>query len=758
MQDYEDMLLKKLMNLTSKVEKAKTLEDKLVIFANRRNDSDKYFLLSLTGFLDKNEFTKGIKKFRYDIFKLLYNAFNTKKRDHEFYLRYIQKDADDEFKKIMYISFFIGRNKYLRFYSILSWILDEKKFQNLGKLEITEISSQELFIKKILNNKIEDLEKEAKNSQKNYNYNQFLEITNEELIDYFNQDDKNNKKSEKINDNDNDIGNDSKNDFENKTGIDIDIANTEKNDLNKNSQNDVAINEENINVIEEEINKINIIDEEKEKNKEKINRIKQLICKNLLINDNKDFPHLSVLESNYEKICEIKEPIKFGDILIDDYEFKDESKFYLFSPISLIMNNMKTKFEKNDFEIFNFDNYYIELFGKYLELIINKLNNYINEGTEKDFIEKNKIKFGCYNKHFYLCCKLNHDFKEQYFNQIELNKSRYNKDNQKIEIIKIKNIEEEKEIITQKAKDEAKKLYTTFSSIKTAKNNYNRKVANSLENTVSKFLIDKDCEDLQNLILFFNLKIPKIENEKIIFNSFRLSFSQILNNLYGFREIDICFKNSNERILDGDILLNNLCYQSDQSTFKKKKNEQIDVSLNSDSIIFCEVKNAFGSITYGNQKCSKIQIEESKENEGKEEDEEDEENSNVTLTYMDQLENLMKKAKLFYDFFLKEKIIKEKKTMHVIYLYDEDNIDYLTSESKNIENSINGFILNLRLPPKWNNFIFQIAYFDKLKYEKNKEQRLEDKIKELEEEGQRKEDKIKELEEELSKMRNINKK
>ena len=281
MQDYEDMLLKKLMNLTSKVEKAKTLEDKLVIFANRRNDSDKYFLLSLTGFLDKNEFTKGIKKFRYDIFKLLYNAFNTKKRDNEFYLRYIQKDADDEFKKIMYISFFIGRNKYLRFYSILSWILDEKKFQNLGKLEITEISSQELFIKKILNNKIEDLEKEAKNSQKNYNYNQFLEITNEELIDYFNQDDKNNKKSEKINDNDNDIGNDSKNDFENKTGIDIDIANTEKNDLNKNSQNDVAINEENINVIEEEINKINIIDEEKEKNKEKINRIKQLICKNL---------------------------------------------------------------------------------------------------------------------------------------------------------------------------------------------------------------------------------------------------------------------------------------------------------------------------------------------------------------------------------------------------------------------------------------------------------------------------------------------
>ena len=47
-----------------------------------------------------------------------------------------------------------------------------------------------------------------------------------------------------------------------------------------------------------------------------------------------------------------------------------------------MINNIITEFRKNDFEIFNRYNYYIEIFGKCLEEIIKKLNSYINKGKK----------------------------------------------------------------------------------------------------------------------------------------------------------------------------------------------------------------------------------------------------------------------------------------------------------------------------------------------------------------------------------------
>lgn len=159
---------------------------------NRKDNSENRFLSCLLNMLEKNEFTKGIKRYRDDIFKLLYNVLNFKKYDNDFYLNYLSKEANDECKKIMYISYFIGRSKILGFYYVLHWILDEKEFNNLEKLKIMDISSQELFINKILTNKMEDLEKEAKHPQSNYN--QFLKTSNEEHINYFNQKEKIKKK------------------------------------------------------------------------------------------------------------------------------------------------------------------------------------------------------------------------------------------------------------------------------------------------------------------------------------------------------------------------------------------------------------------------------------------------------------------------------------------------------------------------------------------------------------------------------------
>ena len=283
-------------------------------------------------------------------------------------------------------------------------------------------------------------------------------------------------------------------------------------------------------------------------------------------------------------------------------------------------------------------------------MIIDKLNDFINLGNESDFVEKNKIRLGCYNKHYYLCCKLNHDFKQNYFENLKINKNTYKKDTQNIDVIKIKNSDENKSKDDNKIIDKQIKEIATHLSIKTNKYNYRKKNADIFENQVCQFLNDNDSEDLQNLILFFNLKYPKIREGKIIFDSVRLSFSPFYNNLYGFREIDVCLKNKNARILDDKILDNNLCYKSDKYKFKKMKVEEIDVSLNKDSIIFCEVKNSFGNITKGNQNFSKIQIEGNEElksderkscGEGTEESDENKENKdnddndNCTITYMD---------------------------------------------------------------------------------------------------------------------------
>ena len=90
------------------------------------------------------------------------------------------------------------------------------------------------------------------------------------------------------------------------------------------------------------------------------------------------------------------------------------------------------------------------------------------------------------------------------------------------------------------------------------------------------------------------------------------------------------------------------------------------------------------------------------------------------------MENLMKKAKLFCDFFFKENVIERKKIMHIIYLYDEDNIDFWNMEFPDIEKSISSFIQDINVPENLNNFIFQIAYFDKVKYNQKLLERIEE--------------------------------
>ena len=282
------------------------------------------------------------------------------------------------------------------------------------------------------------------------------------------------------------------------------------------------------------------------------------------------------------------------------------------------------------------------------------------------------------------------------------------KDN--LKVIKV-NDEHPKEFEKKPKKGNGDKESSTYSSAKFAKDNYKNKLSNAFENEITEFLFEEGCEGLQNIIFFFNLIMPKNIDDKIEFEFIRLSFSDLISSFYGFREIDICFKNKKERILDSDVLTNNICFYYDNNKFKRKKPEEIDVYLKANSIIFCEVKNSFPTpkcnITYGDNNCLNIQVDTSLNN-----------NDNNTFNHIEQIENLMKKAKLYYDFFLNENIFDDKIPMHIFYLYDESNINSWNLDFDYIESTITDFLKDFHFPSKVKNIIFQIAYFDKENHKK----------------------------------------
>ena len=276
----------------------------------------------------------------------------------------------------------------------------------------------------------------------------------------------------------------------------------------------------------------------------------------------------------------------------------------------------------------------------------------------------------------------------------------------KIEILKIKNKINEGNLNPEKNKNEKT---STYSDAQTANKNYRNKLSNAFEKEVNDFICDKDCENLNNILFFFNLKIPRInEKREIIFESVRLSYSENLGNLYGFREIDICMKNKKERTIgSNDILSNNICYMYTGQSFKEKKNQEIDISFKKDSIIFCEVKNSFSTIKEGKEKCSEIQIINN---------DNDNNNSNLTFDYMDRIQILYKKSKIFHNFFINEKIIDQTKFMHILYLYDESNVFSLDINFKEIKDNISNFLEKQKVSKGYKNIIFQISYYDREKY------------------------------------------
>ena len=626
----------------------------------------------------------------------------------------------------MLIAILISKSKGIPPLNVMNLILNQKMFEQMQIFEITNITNNELFIQAILLNDLESLEKGVKENEIDYEI--FLKLSNTHLLNYINNEEFNVPSNR-----------DKATDLNNKKESPYNTDKIEKmNDID-NNKNIIITNEKdnNYSIINYEQNLI--IDNINQKNDERIERFKKLINKSILFKNNEFFPESTILDSNYKNILNIKDKINLSNIMIDNYEMNGKTQFYLFSPISLIFNNIKGKFDKNDFELFNSDNYYIQMFGDYLNEIIEKLNNYINKGIDYNFIEKNKVKLGCYKTQFYLSSIFNEEFKRHYFDNIKEFERNIKKNNQGKENLKVIKINEEspKELKKKPKKGKGDKESSTYSSEKFATDNYKNILSNAFENEIIEFLFEKESEELQNIIFFFNLIMPKNIEDKIEFEYIRLSFSDFIYSFYGFREIDICFKNKKERSLDSNILTHNICLYYENNKFKRKNPEEIDVYLRANSIIFCEVKKSFPSpkynITYGDNNCLNIQVDINKNN-----------NDNNTFNHIDQIENLMKKAKLYYDFFLNENIIDDKTLMHIFYLYDESNINSWNLDFDYIESTITDFLADFHFPSKIKNVVFQIAYFDKENYNKIEKIKIEKLI-------QSKDKKIQELKDLLNK-------
>ena len=744
MENNKEKLLTELSNICKR-KKGNTLKVKLEELSRwKKLQSEKQFFKTLVLLVDNNKLATNLLGYEEILYGNILKFLENKKYTTDEMFKILLEEKDVDFQKLLIISFLIGKKTDHNILRILVSILNSSCFKTINDLKFFDITDNEFFIFLVKKNDINELKKEKEKTINEINIMKFITYNNDDLLKYYeNISKKTNKKI--INENNNISNNNIRSSMNNNHYINNGNTSCEaiknknniilpNNDINSNEEltalnNNIMIrksndntsinnimNNENIYNINNE-NNINILNEEsidKKYEEERINRIKELINNSLSIDYNAILQKNFFLTSNYLLLEKNNHKMKIEDVLIDNYKLKDETKLYLFSPISLVANKIKKNFNKNDFELFNEDNHYIEMYGLYLEEIIQKLNSYINEGKERDYIKSNKIKFACYNNHYYLCCYLNEKFKEEYFNGKNIIETESKNNNE-----------------TEKSNNNRKEI----------NKNYFYMLANEFEKKVSNFFFEKNSEKLQNMVFFLNFKIPKINNkEEIEFKSIRFSFSQIPNVLYGFRAIDICVKNKDSKVIDkGNIVDNEICYTRTNTNFREQLPQKINVCFEKDSIIFCEVKYTFPNIDSGNQKCGEIKIDTLKDkpksynnDESNDKDDiedktinklsddryNDKDNDNANFTYIDQMDNLLKKSKLFYNFFINEKIIDNNNYMHILYLYDLNNIFFDNIHNKDIKNNIKELLESHYFPKEFKNIIFQIAYFDNIKYEK----------------------------------------
>ena len=282
-------------------------------------------------------------------------------------------------------------------------------------------------------------------------------------------------------------------------------------------------------------------------------------------------------------------------IVIDDLNYKKD-KIHLFSTEFLVVNGLKSKIYENDFQIFNDDNYSIDLFAKFLRKIILEINESILKNNfENDFLKKHLIKLNTKMFYHFISAKLFNTDKD------ELNKEK-NENNIKNPLIKIR-MYQEKNAKKKSKENSNKNLNEKSASISVAYSEEIKNKSDDLEYIINTLLTDNFKEDelisIPNILFMLNLKIPKFNQKRnsIEFSSAYLDYTNKETKLenenfcYGFKEIDAEFRSNSKNFInvkEFGFFTKNLKYikENNEKNFKYKNDNDKIFAIYPNSFFF----------------------------------------------------------------------------------------------------------------------------------------------------------------------------
>ena len=372
-----------------------------------------------------------------------------------------------------------------------------------------------------------------------------------------------------------------------------------------------------------------------------------------------------------------------------------------------MVNGLKPKIYENDFQIFNEDNYSIDLFAKFLRKIIFEINESILKNNfENDFLKKHLIKINTKEFYHFISAKLFNADKH------ELNKEK-NENNIKNPLIKIRMYQEKNEKKNYNENNN-KNSNEKSVSISAAYSEEIKNKSDDLEYIINTLLTDNFKGDelisIPNILFMFNLKIPKYNEKKnsIEFNSVYLDYTnketklENENYCYGFKEIDAAFRSISKNFIyvnKFEFFMNNIQYIKENNTknFIYKNYNDKNFAIYPDSIFFCEIKYRFPDLSRGREKVIPVQMKTKEESK-----------NNLTL-YQVQLEKLLKKFIFFFDIY--KKTINQK-NIQIVFLYDNVEAIKVLSFDK-IKEDTEKILKKLADKfQKFNKIIFQLIYFN----------------------------------------------
>ena len=217
-----------------------------------------------------------------------------------------------------------------------------------------------------------------------------------------------------------------------------------------------------------------------------------------------------------------------------------------------------------------------------------------------------------------------------------------------------------------------------------------------------------------------------IESENIINNSEKNKNNKNDINFTGFKEIDSVFQNSSDNsIFVGDLEYFHVNFKfikgnkKEEFEIKETKNEE-KFNIYSNSIIFCEIKNSFPNTSRGRKKYFNMKIIKPKASE------------NFMINndleglepYCEELDKLIRKFFFFFDVYKKDNK-KIPNNIQIVLLYDRFNVDQIDPNFIEIKDATKK-ILNYYKNKFKNkgNIIFQLIFFDYIKFSDDKEKEV----------------------------------